>query len=75
MVKRASDDLKKLTVLQTTLVRPLHTMLCVGELMQDAAAPQDHTAEDLARHADVHARIPARTAGQRRAATHSSGWC
>lgn len=48
MAKRGSDDLKKLTALQATLVR-LTLSLVLAKLTSSGAAPtQDITAEDFA---------------------------
>lgn len=73
MAKRGSEDLKKLSVLQASLVRiqllPILSQ-CSFFSPYFAASSEDSPPEDIPRPPALTRRFPARTTSQRRASTN-----
>ena len=75
MVKRGSDDLKKLTMMQATLVRHRITVVHTYAQRESIASPQDASAEDIARLQAFPHCFPEGATSQYGKATDSSGGC
>ena len=78
MVKRGSEDLKKLVALGQYLVSGLYFSVTPGaflppELNDSIASPKDTGTKDIARHATIPCRLPESTESKCRAAKVGGG--